>query len=371
MNESIATHYRLKLTPITPTVIGSDEKIDQSEYYTQQDRLYVVDIMEYLKDYPDMIAKFVKKVSSNKSKFSLDKDMPEIKGKEEYVKYSIKTNVGIRQQVSAFVKDSDGKVYIPGSSIKGAVRTALAFREAKKQVDNIAHKATSKIKKNKHIIDELIYRPQEPVENKNRKKDIHYDLLRFLAFSDSPSVSPENILEAFSIKIISGAEHGKSFKPLAIEAWCPEKSIEIEMSIAADNVLNRSLDNMKLMDKKKLLTKKYIQKALNNFAMAALRYDIDIIERLPNNEKLLPIAKWDDEMLKEINSAPENVAYISLGQGQGWHRITDGIVLKDQFSFGEFLKNNFSRRDKKTKKNLVARPPFPKSRRIVEYDGND
>jgi len=321
-------------------------------------------------DNPDKLQIFLEKMNSAQTKkFSLNRDMPEIKGgKNDYIKYSLPLMGRVSREINSFVKMVSGRKkrpYIPGSSVKGAIRTALAYRKLKYDhrkkdilMENIP--LDRKIKKNEHFVDWLLFRPQN-----EHKKDIHYDLLRLLEVVDSRTFEPNELLGVYEVHIFSGAENKKTFNLFSAEAWKPHKTVEMELKLADSEFLDRILTRIGLQQEKKVFDWKYITEALNEFAVAQLKYDIQVLNKLPEkSDELYGLLRWDKEMLPQIEKSSGNIAYFSLGQGQGWHRITDGIILENEPFFNEFILKNFSRGKKK------ATIPFPKSRRVVRHNGN-
>ncbi|MCD6418001.1 type III-A CRISPR-associated RAMP protein Csm5 [bacterium] len=370
MNDELFQHYKIRLTPITPTVISDGEKITQAEYYTNNNKVVVVDFDKYMTDNPDKLQIFLEKMGSAQTKkFSLNRDMPEIKGgKNDYIKYSLPLMGRVSREINSFVKMVSGRKkrpYIPGSSVKGAIRTALAYRKLKYDhrkkdilMENIP--LDRKIKKNEHFVDWLLFRPQN-----EHKKDIHYDLLRLLEVVDSRTFEPNELLGVYEVHIFSGAENKKTFNLFSAEAWKPHKTVEMELKLADSEFLDRILTRIGLQQEKKVFDWKYITEALNEFAVAQLKYDIQVLDKLPEkSDELYGLLRWDKEMISLIEKSSGNIAYFSIGQGQGWHRITDGMLIEsEQDIFKLFLDKNFSRGKKK------ARPPFPKSRRVVKHNG--
>lgn len=142
-NKSKGLNYKLYLEVITPIFIGDGKSLTKKEFAIQSDnqKNYTnnsnthnkIQIYDYLKLYKQFKSDYEKFMldSSNLTDFLLDKEVfPEL------IKYSIEMeDFGVRKSDSilTFMKDQYGKPYIPGSSIKGALRTVILASTIKEQ----------------------------------------------------------------------------------------------------------------------------------------------------------------------------------------------------------------------------------------------
>jgi CRISPR-associated protein Csm5 len=131
--------FQARLTPMGPVAIGSGEEITKKEYvlYPKDHRIVVMDMPELYvlaqkRHLEDSFEQFLCPPAGHRN----DQDLygwirkNRINGKalQRCVRYMLPTGAIERSRnynVGAFVKDPYGKPYVPGSSIKGMLRTLL------------------------------------------------------------------------------------------------------------------------------------------------------------------------------------------------------------------------------------------------------
>ena len=137
-------HYTLKLTAVTPFHVGSGVKYSKKEYYvdTKTQTVTLMDmnkVMGWIAEQgrEAMIGAFESFMMSrydNDIKDFLTRRirMPEAVQKK-YVLYSFSCGGAFsrdknKRDLSAFMRDAEGRPYVPGSSLKGALRTVLLVK---------------------------------------------------------------------------------------------------------------------------------------------------------------------------------------------------------------------------------------------------
>ncbi len=249
---NISHPQKFYLKTITPLHIGNNQQYEIFDFVKQNNKIYLINIYELLEfaseqnseilnefnDFIEEILKIAEKKSENQESNQFLKEKLKLynffkNGKDKilkeylnYIEKNKKSNVLLGQfdenkkfHIKSQLKHPSGSPYIPGSSIKGAIRTALLF-DIIKQSDNtkttILNKALGKAyndaekslinnKNNKHLdkikkifAEELeknyFYSTyEEPQKNiyatsPNQIKeefDEKYDLLKFLRISDA------------------------------------------------------------------------------------------------------------------------------------------------------------------------------------------
>lgn len=137
--------YKVKLTAIGPISIGSGSVISKKEciYDKNKDVVYVMDIDKMFADILKM------RKEQEFEKFLLSRDSLDMWfrskniTKEQYSKwiaYTLWAGDAVTEEktikeISTFVKDPYGQPYIPGSSLKGAIRTAILGATAKLRIE--------------------------------------------------------------------------------------------------------------------------------------------------------------------------------------------------------------------------------------------
>lgn len=130
---------RLKLTlrALSPVFIGSGEKLSKKEYIfePQKGMIYfpnLARLMDYLKQQgllPAYESFLIQPGQNDLHAFLIANRIPE-NDYATFVSYAIPAGEAARatkfRELYTFIKDDEGRPYIPGSSVKGAIRTALA-----------------------------------------------------------------------------------------------------------------------------------------------------------------------------------------------------------------------------------------------------
>lgn len=144
-------NYKLKLKVLTPVHIGSGETIGKNEYVIDQNRVYIFDMYKLFKGLTKLNAleKYENAVMSMKQ-FKLYDFFKTNNIKRETYKswaeysYEIPEDADIKtMNITACIKDAYHKPYIPGSSLKGALRTAVTVNEI---LDGKAKKYSQRVK---------------------------------------------------------------------------------------------------------------------------------------------------------------------------------------------------------------------------------
>lgn len=249
--------YRMSLTTLSPVFIGSGEELNKSMYVYNDNEIMIIDEKKLIKELllrKGLYESFLNGCSSgdlNLTNF-LEKNLHGYKDIDIYkykiTSYSnIKTN-GKFNNINTFIKSSNGKPYIPGSSIKGAIRTAIIaneiyhnkekyinFFENKNYPKNFhgkfAKNPIDNLKKLENIALKNIFSKYSNIFNENYKIEISPNILfKFLYISDSNEVNLNNLF--------IGKQHDFSTKgnklnelPIFMEFIKPETKFNFSISI--------------------------------------------------------------------------------------------------------------------------------------------
>lgn len=127
--------YKIVLTPQTPLFIGSGKRLTKKEYAysNENEKIYILHPQKFfgflrqenlLEHYEEFMKEETK---SDLAEWFSDYDI-ELSENQPWVAYSIKKNGNNpfkANEIHCFIKNGYGKPYIPGSSLKGALRTAI------------------------------------------------------------------------------------------------------------------------------------------------------------------------------------------------------------------------------------------------------
>lgn len=227
---------RIKL--ITPVHIGSGENISPIEYFIDRERgFFNVLNMESLfldQAFGKYRENFLKEASSSRYIGKIISDQTLLK---KHIKYSIPISLEARQnnpiEVKSFIK-SGGRPYLPGSSIKGAMISALIYYALKERSQALKDRnliitslrATGKRDNEYRELLDLAYGFLSKAEQKNEKGSGDR-FLNLLDVSDSAYLDSAKTLKVELVKVEGGGK--KESVPIMCETM--KESTETEIDI--------------------------------------------------------------------------------------------------------------------------------------------
>lgn len=257
--------YRMSLTTLSPVFIGSGEELNKSMYVYNDNEIMIIDEKKLIKELllrKGLYESFLNGCSSgdlNLTNF-LEKNLNGYKDIDIYkykiTSYSnIKTN-GKFNNINTFIKSSNGKPYIPGSSIKGAIRTAIIANEIYHNKEKYIKTPINNLKNLENIALTNIFSKYSNIFNENYKIEVSPNILfKFLYVSDSNEVNLDNLF--------IGKQHDFSTKgnklnelPIFMEFIKPE--IKFNFSISIDKSVIDYFDIKNIIKKLKNYALQYI-----------------------------------------------------------------------------------------------------------------
>ena len=212
--------YKMSLTTLSPVFIGSGEELNKSMYVYNNKEIMIIDERKLIKELlsrKGLYESFLNECSSgdlNLTNF-LERHLNGYKNMDIY-KYKINSYSDIKtggklNNINSFIKSSNGKPYIPGSSIKGAIRTTIIaneiyhnkekyinFFENKNYPRNFNNKFSKNpiynLKKLENNALKNIFYKYNNIFNKNYKVEVSPNILfKFLYVSDSDEVNLDDL----------------------------------------------------------------------------------------------------------------------------------------------------------------------------------
>jgi len=262
-----------------------------------------------------------------------------------FIEDDFSKNKSLKEQLH----DGRGKRYIPGSSLKGAIRTAVLSQKVLQNTDLAKNNKTD-------------FKQQfsaKGIESKLFGNNPNEDVFRFLQISD---VYFDYQTIALKAEIFNRLESGWSFKESGsqlIEAIPNEAESYFTLKIdKAQLKLNNSRYETDF------LTEKELFRLINEHTKALLEKEIEFW----HDEKLKDAITGDaymeklNELLETVNECTEKEAVLRVGFGSGWDFITGGWAknedVMNDYDYDKFL--NQVRKQAKYDDSV----PFPKSRKI-------
>jgi CRISPR-associated protein Csm5 len=304
----------------SPLHIGNGRLLSPDEVVLEGDTVYVPDLNTYFEDHPDEFETFLQ-ASGTDSGIGID--LPTTR---EYCRYTIAVPQGseydgrhaIDDGINTIVKDIRGRPYVPGSSIKGAIRTALTHRllsqtmstEQKDDlIDDFTHGDRDKVK-----IEELF-----TLGNSRGLSREQRDVLRWLSIGDSAPFDSES-LSVRTADVYNQKSNGiqRMRWPATLETIEPGSEVGVEMSVDVVG-LEKMVDGKEDAETVASLfgadwqegqdaVLSTIETALSNFAEAIVEREISYFSDI-------------DDIVQFYNQLPSGPR-LRLGQSTGFHTVT-------------------------------------------------
>jgi CRISPR-associated RAMP protein, csm5 family len=210
--------YKFTLASLAPVFIGSGQTYTTKEYILEDGEVYfpnMIKIYQHIaKNYPAKLGVYEEFLMNSNGGFRTER-LPEILRRLEIkirdfggYRLSVRdvdftTTRGRLNEIGAFVKDAFGRPYIPGSSLKGALRTIIC--NEKFGCDNT--------QKNRHAI---------PWGAGN-------DFFHNIRVSDSKPLSTKDLIICQKIDFAKRKDRLNTL-PIARECWKPRRKIEFTIT---------------------------------------------------------------------------------------------------------------------------------------------
>ncbi len=239
------------------------------------------------------------------------------------------------------IKDVRDQPYLPGSSLKGALRTAV-FDHALAQNPKVLN--LSRLRDNRRWA-------SQPIERAVLGRSPNHDLLRALQVSDSDPLPPNKSLSIENAQVLTGGQPGS---PIEVEALQAE--VQLRATIKLDLALFTPMAEqvLHLGDKRGWLT------GLMDLCRARVAPILEqerawFAQRYPK----APITGFYRQLCQWVQEMPPERALLQIGWGGGWGSKTVGSRLDER------EREDVVRRFRLARGKRRRGDPFPKSRRVV------
>lgn len=304
-----------EMTLLTPLHVGDGGSHFLNQDYTANGRnievLDLDDILECLKDNPVAIGEM------GRGEFNLSRFIREYKLSvtPRYVFANVAT---MPKDIRRFLKNAHGQAYVPGSSLKGALRTALlqltpdkfhSFRDF--------FELSRKVKS---------YKSHDP----------HHDFLRPLHVSDSQGLTPTENLSLSEVKYfnlqaadtpgwkdLSSRRTGPNFRQAAglfVETLKPETKIHVQVGLDEFLLSETGAKAAGLHRGKELLSFEAIAQVMNQHADRLARAEEAFFGQY--GETTGQVADFYKKLLARITKSVGDGFYLRMAWGSGWRGMT-------------------------------------------------
>lgn len=259
-------------------------------------------------------------------------------------RYRLNNPVGANiAKIKEQVKTPQGQLYIPGSSLKGAIRTALAFAMVDAGVITVS---TRDLGRNPRFAAQYI-------ESSLFGPNPNSDLLRALHISDSEPVDIDGNLRLYSVSIYSlrGDELRSKGNQFHFYVEALPRDATLNFSIRIDEYLLRS--KQLKFDRQRDWLVNFVRHC-NTFAGALIEAELEFYEFYRMN----PLRQFYQSLKQQFDQLNfDRECLLQMSWGTGWGAKTVGVGLTNAV-FDE-VRSRF-RLGRKNEEE------FPKSRRLIE-----
>lgn len=342
--------YDLHLTTLSPIHIGSGKSYSYCEFVpaklNENDIKIIkrVDLTNYYSSLSDD-RKYTFLAGLTNSNFKLEQFDKKIK--KDFVRYQcIDNSHDSFENVQEHIKTSD-KLYIPGSSIKGAIRTAIFYDLlTEDDMDNIGRDIFS----NPFLSDDLLKKHF----SSGFGNDAQNNIFRFMQVADTTTTNLPKIEQVLIIMASNGQRKNKSYSIKSniksyLETIGANKKFKSRLTTTFDSNIYRKL---KLEDKSEILNLNYLKDVLFKFSQDLIYYEMDFADKYDIDY----LSKFYENLNKKNTvDAP----LLKIGAGSGLMATSIAMKLKEYnpLSF-ERVRKSFNRRNYEFE--------FPKSRKVTK-----
>lgn len=321
-----------KLKTISPVAIGDGDQTGMSpytDYVIDEGTVYYLDERELawaLQENPQAADKWVKNMQAlmqnNRSNFDLwnfiDRDLDRHPLDIKRFEYEVQEMHRDKKQHIRTIQKSAGRLYIPGSTIKGAFRTALLWdwflhdREGQEQLAQLAR--VIKFSKNAKPVQKEFDRIESLLFG-NMKSDFRIDANR-LHFRDSDffASSPQPLCIVMAVRYHLVKRENDI--PTPIEAIREERKSQFTLGIDDKHGDFRHPFLARFTEKQNWL------ELFRRYSTAFIKSEIPHLQR---DKDLEDIRNFYEKQLKYLKKGG---SLIRLGQGKNWQLNSIGLALE-------------------------------------------
>ena len=343
------TIYDLTVSVLTPLHIGTGkELLNQYDYAIKNGRTWRLNETALLDaqdvEDADMAAKLAR---TPPAELLETRDYPPDSGLFRYVLRGTPRSMAEGAQLREQIKDVFDRPYLPGSSLKGALRTALAW--------NVWQQEQMRPEINK--IGRRRQWAARTYEQEIFGRDPNRDFMRALQVSDSAPVDADQLL-LLNARVMN--RRGSLDAPIEMEAIAPDTQFRLTLKVDDALFSEWAVGNGLRLNGEELLAD--VPRAVQNHSLTLARREFTWFEKISSARQ---IAGFYQQL---VGSRPGARRFlVSLGWGTGWQSKTFGSHLQDHPDLMERLVHDF----RLARGRRQQGDPFPKSRRVVVQISRD
>jgi CRISPR-associated protein Csm5 len=357
---------------LTPVHIGSGTKLtERIDFIKTEQSVQIVsqsELMQYLENNPDELNRFIN------GNYNLD-SLKKIPGERNY-----NIVMGRAKEINEFERNGFGKPYIPGSSLKGSLRTFI-LKIAFDRLNDSQKQALLK-----KVNDRRREWASEPIVKDIFGNDSNHNLMRVLEIFDAEfqEINLEKVL-ILSLTNEEGSSYGWKLmiKP-PINVNDPEKATWIFVealpigskgysSISLSNFLlnNQIAKNELKFNEPSLSDLRTLASTINEYSRNKLKLEKQFFKELSKPKTLNALIDNIDKLITHFDDLTQDEFIMRISWGAGWKGMTGDYIndLKndEKQKWIDFFRDKYCD-GMKMKMGRPEFPIFPKTRRIVFED---
>lgn len=357
---------KVRIETLTPVHIGSGNMLYKGmDYVVKGDKLYIIDHRKVLDIIgAERVDAWVSSIEGNEdiAGFIARQGM-NVASPAEYAKRTMECYSN-GSTVKECIHDGRGLPYIPGSSLKGAIRTAILATELKGKEDGMENLIGFKKETACSRIEERVFSKPAP-EGKKGVTASNTSYMRFLQIGDAYfNEECETVLNAINLNIRERDSLIDKSKPQSIETINSGEEAELEIRLKKDVIKNdREGLVHKLPECMSSLEKLFI--TINNHTKKLLEEELEywsgVSEELSGADSYIEFIEGLIAETEDVKDGKECI--LRVGHASGW-RFTTGAWAEVLRNFNEKVVP--MSRPKNNEK--YSGYDFPKSRRVYEIE---
>ena len=354
----------LEIITLSPIHIGSDENYNSSEYVGGkikdkngefQPTFRRINISKYFSSLNEDKQEELLENLSNRN-FNLKSFDSKISNNyRAYTSYNkCKQNPRDGQFIEENIK-SLNEAYIPGSSIKGAIKSALLFNSINlDDIPNIINNVINRGRINRRDYESFInsYFSSDSMRNKAQGS-----IMKFMQISDSNSLKIPSVYDVISIMASeNGSKQYYKRNGTVVRSFLETIRPKLKLKSSFNtNFDSRTYSELNLDDKEYLLDIDYIKESIFNFSNVYIEYELDFSEKYGID--------YLNKFYRNIQSKNKiDTPLLKIGSGSGFLATTIALKIK---KYDDVYFDTYFDRVQKILRTRNYAFEFPKSRKIT------
>lgn len=251
-------------------------------------------------------------------------------------------------EIRSHIKNVYDQPYIPGSSLKGALRTCI-FREAFRQKNQPLD--VTRLNRSRNWAAQSLENELLSSTAPNRGQSPNYSLLRALQVADSDPV------EAQALVLAQAKVFGVGNVKASINVECLRPDTVLKTTLTIDEYLftdSQASQKLRLGEQQNWI--KNLRSLINQQAETRVKQEINFYEKRGNNLA----GDFYKTLLTAMPDMPDNRFLLQVGWGGGWDNKTLSFLLPEEVKADVVEKYNLARNGFDRGETM-----FPRTRRAV------